>query len=235
MEQHVSNKRGIIGLVLVLVGVILIATNLRIFPYEWREYIFSWQSLLIIIGIVLVSSRHSQITGIILILVGGFFLLPDLLDRHFDVWRLFWPTIFIVLGLYILYRSFYHRPHHPEGDSVGDSTNYLDDMALFGGGKKVIFSENFHGGKVTAIFGGSDFMLKDAKLAKGKNVIDVFTIFGGAKFIVPDDWNIKIDVTGIFGGFSDKRHSKPDRIPDPDSILVIKGISIFGGGEIKSY
>ena len=75
-----------------------------------------------------------------------------------------------------------------------------------------------------------------AKLAPGKNYIDVLAIFGGLKLIVPEDWHVKIDVISIFGGFSDKHRLHPyNNDIQPNSELVIKGFVLFGGGDIRSF
>jgi predicted membrane protein len=108
-------------------------------------------------------------------------------------------------------------------------------MSIFGGGDRVISSQAFKGGRVTAIFGGSKYNMNSAELAKGRNVIDIFTVFGGCKFIIPEDWEVKIEVSAVFGGFSDKRHIRKDVPRDPSKELIIKGIAIFGGGDIVSF
>jgi hypothetical protein len=46
---------------------------------------------------------------------------------------------------------------------------------------------------------------------------------------------VRIDVIAVFGGFSDKRyHQKVEGI-NFNKQIVIKGLVVFGGGEIKSY
>jgi len=72
----------------------------------------------------------------------------------------------------------------------------------------------------------------DCELAEGKNVIDVVTIFGGAKMLIPSDWKVHIEVVSIFGGFADKRRSF--EYSSANKELYITGIVIFGGGEIKN-
>jgi hypothetical protein len=99
----------------------------------------------------------------------------------------------------------------------------------------VVTSQNFKGGRVTAIFGGSKIDLRSANLAKGRNVLDIFAIFGGTKLLVPTGWDIKIEVSSVFGGFSDKRRPRPDDVRDPSKELVIKGVTIFGGGDIEGF
>jgi hypothetical protein len=100
----------------------------------------------------------------------------------------------------------------------------------------VVTSQQFQGGKVTAIFGGLNYNMLKAKLAPGENYLDVFCLFGGMKLVVPEGWTVKIRVMSLFGGFSDKqRFRMPELKMDQDAQLIIKGTVIFGGGEIKSY
>ena len=38
-----------------------------------------------------------------------------------------------------------------------------------------------------------------------------------------------------FGGFSDKSIKDPNVLPDQSRTLYVKGLALFGGGEIKNY
>ena len=58
-------------------------------------------------------------------------------------------------------------------------------------------------------------------------------MFGGTDFIVPADWTVKLETSSIFGGFSDKRKPVVNVVNDPDKILTVKGLVLFGGGEVK--
>jgi len=98
----------------------------------------------------------------------------------------------------------------------------------------VVTSRNFRGGKVTNILGVGEYDLTQATLSGEKNVVDILTIMGGSSFIVPSDWNVRVEVTPILGGFGDTRKKDPNTIPDPRKELFIKGLVIFGGGEIKN-
>jgi hypothetical protein len=113
--------------------------------------------------------------------------------------------------------------------------DYIDYVNVFSGGERQIVSENFKGGKVTAIFGGSEIDLTKAKLAPGKSELELACIFGGTTIIVPDDWFVTIEVTPVLGGFGDSRKLTPGRTVDSTKQLVIKGAIVFGGGEVKSY
>jgi len=136
----------------------------------------------------------------------------------------------VAVGLILITRRW-----GPSRIPVGEGIDFIDDSAIFGGGDKVITSKNFRGGKLTAIFGGSKIDFRSATLAKGSNVLDVFFMFGGSKLIIPTNWDIKIEVSSIFGGFSDKRRLRPDEVRDPSRELVIKGVTLFGGGDIEGF
>ena len=52
--------------------------------------------------------------------------------------------------------------------------------------------------------------------------------------IVPSHWTVVSDVAAVFSGFDDKRVRTA--VPqDPNKVLVLKGISIFAGVDIRSY
>jgi len=230
MESNRNIGRGIIGIVLILIGIAFIGRTLDFFPHRIMHYIFTWEMILIVIGIIFISTKENKSTGWILLIVGLAFWIPSVMDIPYSIRRLFWPTMLIVVGIVIILRSTSYK--RPSIDA--NSTDYIDDISILGGGDKVITSDNFKGGKITSIFGGSKIDLRNAKLAPGQNVIDVFCLFGGTTIIVPVGWNVKHDVVSIFGGFSHKRNSGSDTTIEIGKELVVKGFAMFGGGEIKN-
>jgi len=227
----IRDRRLILGLVLIIIGAILILDNLRIIPYPIRYYLFSWEVIVMLIGVLLIYGKRVG-TGLVLIVIGAFFLIPDMLDLSRHQWRMFWPGLLILLGLVIIFRK--RLSSLPTGEDSKKDMDLLDDFTFLGGGEKIITSRNFKGGRVTTVLGGSEYKLDQATLSGEKNVIDLFVLFGGATFFVPEDWNVRVEVTPILGGFSDKRKVDPNAIPDPRKELFIKGMVLFGGGEIKN-
>jgi len=230
MEHQRTNRRALLGLILIVVGFILIITHFGILPAGWRYIVISWPALLILLGAFLLFSKSNQTTGWILILIGGFFLLPRVWPIEFAWNRLFWPVILLGLGSIILIREVTKHKYNKE-----NSPDFLDIVALFGGGDRAVTSKNFQGGRVTAIFGGSKLDLRHAELAPGTNVIDVFMMFGGLKLIIPAGWDVRLEVFSVFGGFSDKRNLGSNNTKEPGKELIIKGIAMFGGGDLASY
>ncbi len=228
-----QDKRLGLGAVLIGIGLLFLLGTLDIIPRNIERYIFSWQGIIIIIGSVIVATKPNKTPGWIMIMVGVFFLVPDILNIPGFNMRTFWPLILIVIGIMFIIRQ---RGHQTFRKSTAEADlDILDDVSMFGGGDVIVSSENFKGGKVTAIFGGSSYNLVSSKVADGKAVIDVFAAFGGCTFIVPDDWNVRVEITSIFGGFSDSRKPTANTVIDQSKVLVLKGLVMFGGGEVKSY
>jgi predicted membrane protein len=232
-EGQIQSNRVIIGVVLVLLGLFLVMRNTGIFPHFIDHVIFSWPMLLVTIGLIItLSSSGGKTSGIIIMAVGGFFLIPIIFRETFDI-NMFWPAVFIIIGVVFILSKRRGWNSVPTGPQTGD--DYIDYVHIFSGGERQIVSENFRGGKITAVFGGSEIDLTKAKLAPGISELEIAAVFGGATIIVPDDWNVKIEVTPVLGGFGDSRKLHPGRTIDMSRQLIIKGAVVFGGGEIKSY
>ena len=229
-DRH-GDSRTFLGILLVGIGAILIARNYGWLDYEFSRYLISWQMLLIVIGLFNLA-RRAYTPAIILIAVGTFFLIdiPDNMRENF------WPALIVLVGVTFLIQR--GRPRHRNifhnlDNSTNKSTDFIDETAIFGGRNISVVTDNFQGGKITAIFGGSKINLRYAKPVEGCT-IDVATIFGGTKIIVPEDWNVKIEVVSIFGGFEDKRGYSVISRTGTGKIVVIKGTCIFGGGELNT-
>lgn len=261
MAPYVRDKRHLTGLILVMIGLVLIIDNIKFMPDFIPWWVWSWQFLLITIGIFSLLTSDKVAPGVVLIGIGSIFLLSDILpelwpgffDLFADNTNLFWYLVLIVVGASLILRK--KTDHSDSGQShsrrrgfiSNDSGNksgfafssgdqdYIDEVAIFGGGKKIVTSENFKGGRITTIFGGTEIILSQSKLADGIVEIEVFAMFGGWTLVVPPTWQVKTDVVAIFGGISDKRMIGSESVRDNTQQLVVKGFVMFGGGEIKSY
>ncbi|NJN27545.1 MAG: cell wall-active antibiotics response protein [Cyclobacteriaceae bacterium] len=172
--------------------------------------------------------------------------------------NLFWYLVIIVVGISLILRhkneqgrrsgraferhfgnrQFSAHPTSEEGNQDEGFNSYLDvidEVAIFGGGKRIIHSANFRGGDIVTIFGGMDLFFEKSQLAPGTQQIEAVSIFGGWTLVVPPHWNVKIDVVSIFGSINDKRSIPTEAARDNTSQLVITGFVMFGGGYIKSY
>ena len=253
MGTQNQSRTLLLALLIIGAGVFLLLESIHVIPYDLSRIFISWQMLLIVIGIYNLTSSQHKTGGIILIFIGGLFLYDKFYDLQFHVWNVIWPTILIIVGVSILLnhsrgkRNYFDFGKNPVVDNGkadefnDDKTNFVDDadtideVSIFSGSEKQITSKNFRGGKITSIFGGSEINLSRAELSNGRNQIEVFYMFGGSTIIVPPDWDVRIDVIAVFGGFSDKRYHQKTEGTNFNKQIVIKGLVVFGGGEIKSY
>lgn len=232
MAKENDNKRLWLGIIFFVLGGIWLLDNLDIYYFDniIPHYIFSWKTFLILLGAYFIFGRNKKGPGIVLIAIGTIFLLDDAFWWwHFNFWEIIWPALLLFLGVALMLRR------GTSGSTVKSDPDYVDDMAIFGGGEKKITTQNFKGGKITAVFGGSNLDFQKADISdKSEVVLDIFVLFGGTEIIVPADWTVKLETTVIFGGLSDKRNTVINVVNNPDKTLVIKGIILFGGGELKS-
>ena len=72
--------------------------------------------------------------------------------------------------------------------------------------------------------------MTSAKLEK-ESIINVSSIFGGIEIYVPENVNVKIKSSSIFGGVNDKRKNISE--DEKNKTVYINATCIFGGVEIK--
>jgi len=245
------------GLLLVVLGLVLLASKMNVLflPY----WVFSWQMFLIVLGLF-IGFRHGfrKPGWLVLLLVGSYFLLNDFFEATFNLHLYFWPILIISIGLWIMLkprREYYPgqfggrlrtpvqpdlaTPSSTDNYSTADSNShistedYVDATTIFGGTKRSIISKDFKGGEIVSIFGGTELNLTQADI-QHPVVLETTQIFGGTSLIVPAHWEVKSEVTAIMGGVDDKRLVLPHGY-EPGKVLIIKGLTLFGGLNIKSY
>jgi predicted membrane protein len=244
-----ENQRGKIigGFILICIGLLLMAREAGMYIPVW---LFSWPMFLIVVGIFL-GIKHSfrNMAWMILVLIGGLFLVRQNFPL-FEYRNYIWPVVIILAGLFIMVkpsprwrRSFRQmRRHQPlysresiTGNSAWDSDEeYIDAVAVFGSVKKNVISKNFKGGEVSAVFGGAELNLMQADI-QGRVELEVNQVFGGTKLIVPSHWEIKSEIAAVLGSVEDKRPIRSAASVDEQKVLILRGSTVFGGIDIKSY
>jgi hypothetical protein len=226
--------RLLFGLVLLTLGVLFTLDNLNVLESEgilqWWPAIFLLVGLCKLFGIG--TSRH-LVWGVVFSVV-GFFLLGDSLGQwDFDIWN-FWPVILIFVGGSLLARGFSRRPVAVPGAPGGaapDVDAELRSFAFMSGVTRKIMSSEFRGGELSAVMGGVELDLRQAKLnATGAAVIEVFVWWGGIDIRVPEGWSVANEGLAIMGAVEDST-----KVPgDGKQTLIIRGLVMMGGVEIKN-
>ena len=237
MEENKNlSTRIFVGGILILVGILLFLSINDMINFRFSHVVFSFPFFLFLIGILILINSRNRVFGTLLVLIGGFFLIPRIIPAiHFDG-SLIFPLLLIGLGIAIIVKHRQPTRFIPAAGTSNEGVrkDYIDDVAVFGGGKKVLVTDQFKGGNITVVFGGSQIDLSRCQLAEGEHVLDVLMIFGGSDITVPREWNIIVNVTPLFGGFSNKLMRDPAVPIDTTRTLVIRGIALFGGGDVKN-
>ncbi len=261
--QHINEKHrfsrsssSTLGLIIIFVGLALLVDNLGILP----DWVFRWSTVLILVGLYLGSRHQYKSTGwIIIVMIGVYFTLEAALPS-IDLSKVIIPVMLLLLGAILIARP-KHIPLFPRGynfrknkvqsptdepatsgEEQADSTtsqgayqsaDYVSAINIFGASQQVIYSKTLQGGELTSVFGGGDINFVQADF-ENELVLNVTAVFGGIKIIVPPHWQVKSEVSAVFGGVEDKRGLLPIEQITP-KILVLRGMVMFGGLEIKSF
>lgn len=232
--RHTNEGKVIAGIWVVIVGGILLTRQLG---FEYPSWLFTWPVLLITIGIY-ISARHlfSNPGGYILIIIGSLFLF-DNLTPNLQLSEYIWPLVIMLIGFAMIFKPNRRKQFRNEmANSIpnSDQSNHdlLETISIFGGVKKNILSKNFKGGEVVCIFGGAEINLMQADF-EGRITLEIIQVLGGTKLIIPSNWDVQPEMVAVLGGIEDKRQIHPGQVSD--KVLVIKGASVLGGIEIKSY
>lgn len=215
----------VVGILLALLGVLLILDNTGL--ADTRFIVRLWPVALILLGGVKLAHGHSTGSWIVgggLIFFGTMMTLDrlDLIDFR---WRFWWPMILVFLGILMIVRQ--------RVQSCSPSTfvsNDLDATAILGGLKHAVRSQQFQGGKITAILGGCDLDLRPAAMQGSQAVINVFAMWGGISLKIPSDWTVVVENTAFLGGVENETQPPAGT----DKRLILQGTIIMGGIEIKN-
>ncbi len=222
----------IVGAFLILVG---ISGIFNIFGF-FNIWSFLWPIFIIIIGIYIFIRKHKTF-GALLILFGLLVLSARILS--ISVIKLFFPILLIYFGatLFGFRPKFFINKTKSSTDNKAENidtvtTNRLNKFIMFGGYENKVKSRDFEGGEVVTIFGASKIDLSDTRIAEKGGKLNVVAIFGGAEIIVPENMNVKLEGSSVFGGWEDKTNGNIKG--SQESLIIIEGISVFGAISIRN-
>jgi predicted membrane protein len=220
----------VVGLFVVFAGVLFTLDNLHIL--HAREYLRFWPLAFVMIGILQMARWRTTAR----FLAGGLWILLGVtLLLRVNVFA-FWPLVLVAVGGRVMWRAFSTTRDkvHAGGFNSGmtiDNESVISSTAVLGGFGRRIVAQEFQRGEFTAFMGGGKVDLREAKLAGGEAVLDLFVIMGGFELLVPDTWSVIVELTPFMGGYDDKtRQNAPALAPR----LIIRGFVMMGGIEIKN-
>jgi predicted membrane protein len=259
-----NNSRILAGLFIIGIGILffLKQTGLNLFPY----WIFSWPMILIAVGIFSGIKNNFRGSGwIVLLILGSFFLLDDVL-KMYSLRPYLVPAILVGVGIMLIIRPKnmgWRRGRWRQLDRWGNvnntssaptdasTTQAADYASSDTNTADTIAAEKLD---ATAIFGS----VKKTILSKNFTGGQAVSIFGGSEIdLSKADINgtVVVDVTALLGGvklivpshwtvrqdiaaiFGGVEDKRDSRsvITVQNKILVLKGTAFMGGIEIASY
>ena len=219
--------RAFFGVTIAALGGVLLLKNLEIIRFDsWHLFWGTvWAVGLVLAGLTTIISSRKILTrawGLLLMATGVSIGLNSYGVIDISIWKIFWPVMLIAIGLTVSVGSGGRKRSKKSADDSGN-----EKIAIFYGEESRVKGD-YTGGSVTAIFGGVDLDLRQAKIKDGA-VIDIFTFCGGVSISLPDDVIVKNEVRGILGGSEDKTVSKSSA----KKTIYLRGECVLGGLEVK--
>lgn len=225
-----------LGLFLILLGFGLLMDQMGYMDFGSIMGLY-WPVILIVLGISGLFDKGSSKTGSLILLALGILFQLNRLDYiEVNVFRLFFPVILIIMGLNIIFTKGIRKhssPVEPEKWSAQnvDMENTVNLFVLFSGSSSRNQSMDFKGGKATAVFGGIELDLREARLKDNQGFLDITALFGGVEIRVPDNWRVEMQATPLLGRIDNS--TKPN--PGSDApVMKITGTAIFGGIDVSN-
>jgi predicted membrane protein len=216
----------IIGVLMLAAGGALLLDNLGVLD-AWLV-IRLWPVGLILIGLSMFFQAQrpaGRVGGVFWMFVGTWLLLGNLRVLRLDLFDL-WPVPLVLVGLYMIWQAI----QGPAAPRDREAESAFSALAVMAGINRKISAADFRGGEATALMGGCKIDLRDANIASGEAVIDVFAFWGGIELLVPEGWAIVNRIVPVLGGADDK--TRPATDPSPKR-LVLRGMCVMGGVEVK--
>ena len=203
------------GIAIIALGIIFGGNALGLFNLD--IFFDGWWTLFIIIpSIVSLITDKDKIMSLGFIAVGVILLLAAQDVFSYDVaWKVILAVFLVAAGLSIIIKSIFHSKNDQEvakkvAEAAKDGKTMDSQFAAFSGSDRIYKDEVFTGSNVSAIFGGVNLDLRNAKFEKD-TVIKAFALFGGIDIKVPEDVKVKLKSGFIFGGISDDRKSASEK------------------------
>lgn len=137
------------------------------------------------------------IIGIILVVIGGIFILDKFYFLQFHAFHL-WPVILIILGIALIARHANRGKYDQHSDKP--------TLQMHGSHSKVFGDSNFEasgieidGFRSSSVFGDTILNLAGARLKPGLNKIDLSGTFGDITVIVPNNIEASANASSTFG------------------------------------
>ena len=239
-----------VAIVFIVAGLMFIGRNFNMVSDYWFHLIISWQMICVVIGVNQLIKRSWS--GLLLLGVGLFFLLPNILSIDYPALYRWWPVLLIAVGLFLLIKP---KRACQSADSfefdnadLSDKTNASEKNVSSATASQstndataqaFIYSDNlfssvcqqadsrlFKGARLRNVFGSTVLDLRNTHFEAGQIFVYTDCCFGSIKLCIPSNCDVQMQVISVFGGAEDKRIKAAET--DQHHQIVIKGRMAFG-------
>lgn len=207
------------GATLVIIGIILTLNIAGITNINLWAYIIGGG--LIVIGLNSIISERKNLFGYFLALIGFLIIIRKAFKIDYSLFIYAIPAILIIAGVSFIINIFFSKSNvKPSGS----------EFVIFSGREDKSFPADYKGSNISCVFGGYDIDLSNHTFTDDMN-FNIFTMFGGIDISLPENVNISIRPTAIFGGVSNVAKNTNDN----EFTVYINALCLFGGIEVNNY
>jgi len=224
-------QRALFGLAVVVIGVLALLDNLRLFDIALLRTFWPLALVLWGLGRLAFRPRTGVVFSLVVIGIGTVLTAQNLgyTDIRLRDW---WPVLLILVGLSMLLRAFVPRGSGQAGCAPATTLAHgerVDISASFSAISQRNDSPDFKGGQISTTFGGVELDLTQAVITGAEARLDISARFSGVELRVPREWQVVLEMDATFGGVEDK--TTPPLAGGPR--LLLRGDVVFGGVEVK--
>ncbi len=238
-------SRNLFGIILIIMGLGFLLDRFNIIAFGSVLSLY-WPMILVIIGVIgLLDKKSSKFGNLILITLGLVFQINSLDILDINLFSLMFPVILILIGINVIFsrkKNFSDKKSDIYTDESNDFSktndfnknidldNEIDVSAFMSGVETNNRSQQFRGGRATAIMGGIEIDLRGASIYENIAELEITAVMGSVEIMVPESWRVEIAGTPLLGSMANKSRSNTDfNAP----VLRIKGFILMGSIEIK--
>ncbi|MCL2073135.1 MAG: cell wall-active antibiotics response protein [Marinilabiliaceae bacterium] len=231
------------ALLSIALGLIFVGRNMGIISESLFSVLISWQMLMVVIGLYSISHR-GYLWGMFIMGIGLFFLIPIITGAGKDWVSIYWPLIFVFVGILAIVKILMPRnkrkcehsrcnEHYFSKEDCRTENGFVYSHNSFSATKHIVMDEIFKGAEITNHFGATELDLRRTKLQEGDTFIDIESRCGGIEIRLPDNWLVLTELNSFMSGVDDQRPKSADKI-DECCRLILRGKLSLSGIELKN-
>lgn len=223
-QGSLPGSRVLFGLVVVAVGTAALLGQLKLI--ELPPLHLLWPLALVLAGLARLASSGSGWVGAFLIAIGGVLTARNLGLADFAL-RDAWPVLVIAAGVALVLRGLFSR--NPAAGAVLLPGDRLDVDARFSNLRQRSVSQRFQGGRVALGFSNLELDLSHTTMDGHEATLEIDGRCSGVTLIVPQGWQIAVEMGAKFGGVSNRTAASSGTAPR----LVLRGQTRLGNVEVR--